>query len=428
MCTRPATTRPPPAPQPSVRQPRRPAAAAAGRAGSGRAPRGGRRHRGGARGGAGRGHGRVGRASATAPDARGDRRPGSTPSGWPTTWPACSRRRTEAGPAGALAGGRSPSSRPGRRCPSSGSAPRSRRWAGGWPCCDALTAGSAATACAAAAAGHRRAGAGAAAAARPLGRPPGRVGGRGRASSSTPRPRDELVGAGYRREHQVEHRGEVAVRGGIVDVFPSTADAPVRIDLWGDEVDRLTAFDVGDQRSSTDLDAVVFFGCRELVPHRRRAGRRPSALVRRRPWGAAEWERLADGELFDGMESWLPWLDAEEHVLPDLLRPAAQVVLVEPAADPRPGGRAARRGGGAGRDPGRHLGRPGRATRIRSRACTSPSTACCATAGAGVVAAAHRARGSRDAGAGRAALRPGGRRPARLAARRDRGWSTRATR
>ena len=57
--------------------------------------------------------------------------------------------------------------------------------------------------------------------------------------------------SGYRREDQVEHRGEVAVRGSIVDVFPSTADAPVRIDLWGDEVDRLTEFSVDDQRSTT---------------------------------------------------------------------------------------------------------------------------------------------------------------------------------
>ena len=40
------------------------------------------------------------------------------------------------------------------------------------------------------------------------------------------------------------------MRGGIVDVFPSTAEGPVRIDLFGDEVDRLTAFDVGDQRST----------------------------------------------------------------------------------------------------------------------------------------------------------------------------------
>jgi len=42
----------------------------------------------------------------------------------------------------------------------------------------------------------------------------------------------QLVGQGYRREHQVEHRGELAVRGGIVDIFPSTADAPVRVDLF----------------------------------------------------------------------------------------------------------------------------------------------------------------------------------------------------
>ena len=60
---------------------------------------------------------------------------------------------------------------------------------------------------------------------------------------------------GYRRESIVEHRGELAVRGGIVDVFPSTADEPVRIDLWGDEVDRLTRFDVADQRSIDDLGA-----------------------------------------------------------------------------------------------------------------------------------------------------------------------------
>ncbi|MGH1490407.1 MAG: transcription-repair coupling factor, partial [Acidimicrobiales bacterium] len=47
-----------------------------------------------------------------------------------------------------------------------------------------------------------------------------------------------LVAAGYRRETQVEHRGEIAVRGSIVDIFPSTAEGPYRIDLWGDEVDR----------------------------------------------------------------------------------------------------------------------------------------------------------------------------------------------
>ena len=138
-----------------------------------------------------------------------------------------------------------------------------------------------------------------------------------------------LVAMGYRREHQVEHRGEFAVRGGIVDVFPSTADVPVRIDLWGDEVDRLTAFSISDQRSSHDLRAVALYGCRELVvtPALGEAAR---VLVTRRPWGAAIWENLAEGVQFDGMESWLPFLDDAARVLPDLLGAGSQVVLVEP--------------------------------------------------------------------------------------------------
>ena len=139
----------------------------------------------------------------------------------------------------------------------------------------------------------------------------------------------DLVALGYRRESLVEHRGELAVRGGIVDVFPSTADEPVRIDLWGDEVDRLTRFDVADQRSTDDLGAVELFGCRELVadaPMRERA----AALVGSAPWGRHQWDRLADGELFDGMESWLPWLVDGEELLCDLLGDDALVVLVEP--------------------------------------------------------------------------------------------------
>ncbi len=139
----------------------------------------------------------------------------------------------------------------------------------------------------------------------------------------------DLVAMGYRREPQVEHRGEVAIRGSIVDVYPSTADAPVRIDLWGDEVDRLTHFTINDQRSSIDISEVEIFACRELLPTpdvRERA----EALIASEPWGREHWQRLADGELFDGMESWLSWLTDDERVLTDLLPPDALVVLVEP--------------------------------------------------------------------------------------------------
>ncbi len=139
----------------------------------------------------------------------------------------------------------------------------------------------------------------------------------------------DLVAAGYRREDMVEHRGEVAVRGSIVDVFPSTADRPVRIDLWGDEVDRLAEFSVADQRSTADLAEVAIFPCRELLPTpevRERAER----LVGLEPWGREQWERLAQGLHFDGMESWLPWLTKDEHVLLDVVGDDAQVLLCEP--------------------------------------------------------------------------------------------------
>ena len=138
-----------------------------------------------------------------------------------------------------------------------------------------------------------------------------------------------LVAGGYRREYQVESRGEVAVRGSIVDVYPSTDDHPIRIDLWGDEVERLSAFAVADQRSTHDVDEAWIFPTRELLPTDA-VRERAAGLVRTHPWGREQWERLADGHVFDGMESWLPWLTEQEHLLPDLLPEAALTLLIEP--------------------------------------------------------------------------------------------------
>ncbi|MFM9036177.1 MAG: transcription-repair coupling factor [Actinomycetota bacterium] len=138
-----------------------------------------------------------------------------------------------------------------------------------------------------------------------------------------------LVAGGYRREELVEHRGEVAKRGAIIDVFPSTADAPIRIDLWGDEVDRLTTFSVNDQRSEQNLDEAILFPARELIlgdDVRARA----SSLVASEPWGREHWERLSEGLLFDGMESWLPWLTERPVLLSDVLPRGSKMLLLEP--------------------------------------------------------------------------------------------------
>jgi transcription-repair coupling factor (superfamily II helicase) len=138
-----------------------------------------------------------------------------------------------------------------------------------------------------------------------------------------------LVTFGYRREELVEHRGEFARRGAIIDVYPSTADAPIRIDLWGDEVDRLTRFSVNDQRSTEDIDAVRIFAARELIPDDA-VRERATALMTTDPWGREQWERLADGGQFDGMESWVPWLIDTDRLITDLMPDTAKVVLVEP--------------------------------------------------------------------------------------------------
>src|SRR5206468_11396065 len=60
---------------------------------------------------------------------------------------------------------------------------------------------------------------------------------------------DRLLELAYTRVDMVEKRGEFAVRGGILDVFPPTAEHPVRVEFWGDEVSEIRAFAVSDQRS-----------------------------------------------------------------------------------------------------------------------------------------------------------------------------------
>ncbi|MGE3327451.1 MAG: transcription-repair coupling factor, partial [Acidimicrobiia bacterium] len=138
-----------------------------------------------------------------------------------------------------------------------------------------------------------------------------------------------LVAMGYRREDLAEHRGEVAIRGSIVDVFGSTADQPVRIDLWGDEVERLSEFSVTDQRSTDSIDETVLFPARELLATDEVRARAES-LMTSEPWGREHWDKLSNGLTFDGMESWLPWLTPTERTLLDVLDDRAQLIFVEP--------------------------------------------------------------------------------------------------
>ncbi len=135
-----------------------------------------------------------------------------------------------------------------------------------------------------------------------------------------------LVELGYLREHVVEHRGEIAVRGGIVDVWPVHADEPVRVDLFGDEVERLTIFDIADQRSTSDVDVVEIFAAREWRPDDNTRAK-ADQLVHESSFARDIFDRLSRGDLFDGMEGWLPWFTPERHTLLDELETSGLYVL-----------------------------------------------------------------------------------------------------
>ncbi len=139
----------------------------------------------------------------------------------------------------------------------------------------------------------------------------------------------KLDSIGYSRTDRVEARGEFAIRGGIIDVFPAQADEAVRLDFWGDSVEDVRVFTVGDQRSVDKAPALVAYPAKEFRP-----GPDERALARelagREPWAAATWDRIAEGLHFPGVESWMPWL-ADDRTLVHELPAGASMIVLDPA-------------------------------------------------------------------------------------------------
>jgi len=79
----------------------------------------------------------------------------------------------------------------------------------------------------------------------------------------------DLVAAGYERVDQVEDRGQFAVRGGLLDVYPATEERAVRVDLFDDEIESLRWFSTFTQRSLGEADVVEIAPAAELAPEHR---------------------------------------------------------------------------------------------------------------------------------------------------------------
>ncbi|MGA8046087.1 MAG: transcription-repair coupling factor [Dermatophilaceae bacterium] len=141
---------------------------------------------------------------------------------------------------------------------------------------------------------------------------------------------EALAGAAYTRTDLVERRGEFAVRGGILDVFPPTEEHPVRVEFFGDTVEEVRWFKVADQRS-LDLAEHGLWAppCREILltdAVRDRAG----ALRQYLPGAIDLLDKIAAGIAVEGMESLAPALIEGMETLLDVLPDGAAVVLVDP--------------------------------------------------------------------------------------------------
>src|SRR5580698_2104141 len=139
-----------------------------------------------------------------------------------------------------------------------------------------------------------------------------------------------LTEIGYARTELVEKRGDLAVRGGILDVFPPTEEHPLRVDFFGDEVEEVRYFKVADQRSlEVVADGLWAPPCRELLLT-------PGVRARARQL-ASEWPglgevlgKLAEGITVEGMEAFAPTLCDRMELLLDYVPAGGLVVACDP--------------------------------------------------------------------------------------------------
>jgi transcription-repair coupling factor (superfamily II helicase) len=137
---------------------------------------------------------------------------------------------------------------------------------------------------------------------------------------------ERLVAMGYERNYIVERRGEFAIRGGILDVFPPAGERPVRAELWGDEITSLRQFALASQRSLEEIEGIDIAPVRELRADARTRAR-AAELTRTNDDPAIA--QLVEGIVDAGAERLLPLL-TEMVPITSLFPNDSPVVLVEP--------------------------------------------------------------------------------------------------
>lgn len=140
----------------------------------------------------------------------------------------------------------------------------------------------------------------------------------------------KLIELGYLRVDMVAKRGEFAIRGGIVDLFPTTSEHALRLEFFGDELEEIREFSVSDQRShSTNLEAVEIYAAREVLITPEVANRARQMKLEF-PNLSEMLEKISNGIPAEGMESLAPVLSSKMGNIIEYLAKDSPIILVNP--------------------------------------------------------------------------------------------------
>lgn len=140
-----------------------------------------------------------------------------------------------------------------------------------------------------------------------------------------------LIESGYEKVVKVEAPGEIAIRGGLVDISPPTYPNPIRIEFFGDKIDSLRYFDPISQSSVKKIRSIMIYPSKELAITQQKIDRAVTILKESKEkmgWLIDDIERLSNGIYFDGIEAYIPFLEKEISTIFDYIN-ADDVLVID---------------------------------------------------------------------------------------------------
>ncbi len=133
---------------------------------------------------------------------------------------------------------------------------------------------------------------------------------------------------GFNRVDLVERRGDFAVRGGIVDIFPADQEHPVRIDFFDDQIEEISFFSISDQRSISPTTSLIIYPCRELLIDEK-VKLKAAKIGERFPQLKELTEKITEEIYFEGIESLAAGIVDNYNLLIDYLPANCQIWFID---------------------------------------------------------------------------------------------------